>query len=347
MKPKVFITRMLPRQALERILPECDAEVWQDELPPPRQVLLGRVRDVDGLLSLLTDKIDATLMDNAPQLKVISNCAVGFDNIDVPAATQRGIAIGNTPGVLTETTADFAFALLMAAARRIVEGDRYTRAGKWKAWGLTVLLGQDIFGATLGLIGLGRIGVAMAKRARGFDMRVLYYDPLRREDLEKQLGIAYADLDTLVRQADFVSVHTPLTSETRHLVNAAVLRQMKNSAILINTARGSIVDQAALYVALRDGVIAGAALDVTDPEPIAAGDPLLTLENCIIVPHIASAPVATRTQMAMMAAENLLAGLRGDKLPNPVNPEAQMQNNPGANKARGMMHHAARFSECG
>ena len=206
MKPKVFITRRLPQPALDLILPACDAEMWQDELPPPREVLLSKVHGINGLLSLLTDKIDALLMDNAPKLKVVSNCAVGFDNIDVPAATQRGIAIGNTPGVLTETTADFAFTLMLSAARRVVEGDRYTRAGNWKTWGLTVLLGQDVFGATLGLVGLGRIGAAMAKRARGFEMRVLYSDPNRREDLEKQLGITYADLDTLLRQADFVSI---------------------------------------------------------------------------------------------------------------------------------------------
>lgn len=319
MRPKVFITRTLPQPALDLILPQCDAEIWRDELPPPRAVLLDKARACDGLLTLLTDKIDAALMDAAPQLKVISNCAVGFDNIDVPAATQRGIAVGNTPGVLTETTADFAFALLLAAARRISEAERYTRANKWKTWGLTVLLGQDVFGATLGLIGLGRIGAAMAKRARGFEMRVLYTDPTRRLDLEQQLGIAYADLDTLVRQADFVSIHTPLTETTRHLINADVLRRMKKSALLINTARGPVVDQAALYVALRDGVIAGAALDVTDPEPIAPDDPLLTLDNCLITPHIASASVATRTKMAVMAAENLLAGVRGEPLPNPVN----------------------------
>lgn len=319
MRPKVFITRTLPQPALDLILPQCDAEIWRDELPPPRAVLMEQARACDGLLTLLTDKIDAALMDAAPQLKVISNCAVGFDNIDVPAATQRGIAVGNTPGVLTETTADFAFALLLAAARRISEAERYTRANKWKTWGLTVLLGQDVFGATLGLIGLGRIGAAMAKRARGFEMRVLYTDPTRRLDLEQQLGIAYADLDTLVRQADFVSIHTPLTETTRHLINADVLRRMKKSALLINTARGPVVDQAALYVALRDGVIAGAALDVTDPEPIASDDPLLTLDNCLITPHIASASIATRTKVAVMAAENLLAGVRGEPLPNSVN----------------------------
>jgi len=325
MQPKVFITRTLPQPALDLILPVCDAHVWRDELPPPREVLLEHARECEGLLTLLTDKIDAALMDHAPKLKVISNCAVGFDNIDVPAATQRGIAVGNTPGVLTETTADFAFALLLAAARRVSEAERYTRAARWKTWGLTVLLGQDVFGATLGLLGLGRIGAAVAQRARGFDMRVLYYDPTRRPDLEQQLGIVYADLDTVVRQADFLSVHTPLTEATRHLVNADLLRRMKKTAILINTARGPIVDQAALYVALRDGVIAGAALDVTDPEPIAPDDPLLTLENCLITPHIASASVATRTKMATLAAENLLAGVRGERLPHPVNPEVKIK----------------------
>ncbi|MCX7839134.1 MAG: D-glycerate dehydrogenase [Anaerolineae bacterium] len=319
MRPKVFITRQLPQPALDLILPECETEMWTDELPPPRAVLMDKVRDVDGLLCLLTDKIDAPLMDNAPRLKVISNCAVGYDNIDVAAATERGIAVGNTPGVLTETTADFAFALLLAAARRVVEAERYTRAGKWKTWGLTVLLGQDVFGATLGLVGLGRIGTAVAKRARGFEMRVLYYDPQRRPEVETQLGITYADLDTVVRQADFLSIHTPLTETTRHLVNADLLRKMKKTAILVNTARGAVVDQVALYTALREGWIAGAALDVTDPEPIPLDDPLLTLDNCIITPHIASASVATRTKMAVMAAHNLLAGVRGEPLPNPVN----------------------------
>jgi glyoxylate reductase len=323
MRPRVFITRRLPQPALDLILPVCDAEVWPDELPPPRQILLDKVREVEGVLCLLTDKMDAAVMDHAPRLRVISNCAVGYDNIDVPAATQRGIAVGNTPGVLTETTADFAFALLLAAARRIVEGERYTRAGKWKTWGLTTLLGHDVFGATLGLIGLGRIGTAVARRARGFEMRVLYYDLQRNSEAEEQLGIIYADLDTVVREADFLSLHTPLTETTRHLINAETLRQMKKTAILINTARGPIVDQVALYNALREGVIAGAALDVTDPEPMPLDDPLLTLDNCIITPHIASASVATRTKMAMLAAQNLLAGVRGEPLPYPVNPEVR------------------------
>ena len=322
MKPKVFVTRQLPPAALEMIQPVCDAEVWPDELPPPREVLLDKVAGVDGLLTMLTDRIDAALLDRAPRLKVVSNCAVGVDNIDIPEATRRGIVIGHTPEVLTETTADFAFALLMAAARRIVAGDRYIRAGHWRTWGLLTLLGQDVHGAALGLVGLGRIGAAVARRASGFHMRILYYSRTRRPDLEQQLGVGWADLDTLLRQADFVSLHTPLTPETRHLINARTLGLMKTTAILINTARGPVVDQAALYKALRQGRIAGAALDVTDPEPLPLTDPLLTLPNCLITPHIASASIATRTQMAMMAAANLLAGLRGEMPPNPVNPEA-------------------------
>lgn len=322
MKPVVFVTRRIPDQGLALILEHCQAEVWPEETPPPREVLLEKVRHCEGLLSLLTDKIDAALMDNAPHLRVISNMAVGFDNIDVAAATERGILVGNTPEVLTETTADFAFALLMAAARRIGEAIDYVRAGKWKTWGPMLLLGQDVHGATLGLIGLGRIGSAVARRAQGFNMRVLYYDVMRREDLERQLSLIYTDLDTLLAESDFVSLHAPLTPQTRHIINADSLRKMKPTAILINTARGPLVDSRALYEALRDGVIAYAALDVTDPEPIPMDDPLLTLPNCLIVPHIASASVTTRGRMAELAARNLLAGLRGEVLPTHLNPEA-------------------------
>jgi glyoxylate reductase len=322
MKPVVFITRRIPDQGLALILEQCQAEVWPEETPPPREVLLEKVRQCDGLLSLLTDKIDAALMDNAPRLRVVSNMAVGFDNIDVAAATERGILVGNTPEVLTDTTADFAFALLMATARRIGEAIDYVRAGKWKTWGPMLLLGQDVHGATLGLIGLGRIGSAVARRAQGFNMRVLYYDVVRRQDLEQQMGIIYTDLDTLLAESDFVSLHAPLTPQTRHIINADSLRKMKPTAILINTARGPLVDSKALYEALRDGVIAYAGLDVTDPEPIPMDDPLLTLPNCLIVPHIASASVATRGKMAELAARNLLAGLRGEVLPTHLNPEA-------------------------
>jgi glyoxylate reductase len=266
-------------------------------------------------------------MDVEPRLRVISQFAVGFDNIDTKAATARGIPVGNTPGVLTDTTADFAFTLLMAAARRVVEGMDYVRAGKWKTWGPKLLLGQDIHRATLGLIGFGRIGQGMARRASGFDMRVLYYDVYRREDLEKTMGVIYADLDTLFRESDFVSVHTDLNPQTRHMINDDAFAKMKPSAILINSARGPIVDPDALYRALRDGKIAGAGLDVTEPEPLPADSPLVTLPNCLIVPHIASASVHTRGKMAEMAAHNLLAGLRGERLPHCANPEVYERGN--------------------
>lgn len=321
MKPKVFVSRLIPDQGLNLVLDACEAEVWQDELPPPHTVLLEKIKDKVGLLSLLTDKIDAELMDLNPRLRVVANYAVGFDNIDIPAATERGLPVGNTPGVLTDTTADFAFTLMMSAARRVVEGADYVRAGKWKTWGPKLLTGVDLHGATLGLVGFGRIGVAMAKRASGFDMRVLYYDQYRREDLEKSMGVTYVDMDTLLRESDFVSIHTDLNAGTRQLFNAAAFSKMKSSAILINSARGPIIDPNALYDALSSGKIRAAALDVTDPEPINMDSPLVNLPNCLIVPHIASATIATRGKMAEIAAKNLIAGVRGERLPAPVNPE--------------------------
>lgn len=320
-KAKVFVTRRMPEEALATIRAATNMELWEDELPPPHAVLLEKVRNIDGLLSLLTDKIDANLMDSNPRLKVISNFAVGYDNVDIPAATARGIPVGNTPGVLTDTTADLAFALLMAAGRRIQESIDYVRAGKWKTWGPLLLMGQDIHGVTLGIIGFGRIGQGMAARSTGFGMRVLYYDVYRRRDLESSMGVTYADLDTLLRESDFVTVHTDLNEKTRHMLNAKAFAKMKPTAIVVNTARGPIVDPMALYDALKSGKIAGAALDVTEPEPINLDNPLLTLPNCLIVPHIASASVVTRGKMAMMAAQNLLAGIRGEKLPTCVNPE--------------------------
>ncbi len=322
MKPKVFVTRVSPEEGLARVREQCEADVWPDELPPPRPALLERVRGVAGILALLTDRIDGELLDAAGAgLRVVSNMAVGYDNIDVAEVTRRGIPAGNTPGVLTETTADMAFALLMAAARRIVESDGYTRAGRWRTWGPMLMLGQDVAGATLGIIGFGRIGQAMARRARGFAMRVLFTDPGACENEAAASGAQRVGLATLLAEADFVSVHTPLTPATHHLIDAAALRQMKRSAILINTARGPVVDPAALYDALSQGVIAYAALDVSEPEPIPPDSPLLTLPNIIITPHTASASVATRGRMARMAADNLLAGLRGERLPNCINPQ--------------------------
>jgi len=322
LKPKVYVSRLLPKPAMERIHSFCDAEVWEGELPPPRETLLDKVRNAEGLLSLLTDKVDAELMDKALKLKVISNCAVGFDNIDVPEATKRGIIVGNTPGVLTDTTADFAFTLLMAAARRVVEGDKQVRSGLWKTWGPMILLGQDIHGATLGIVGLGRIGAAIARRAKGFGMKVLYFDVIRQKKLEDELGVQYSQLDKLLAESDFITIHTNLTPETHHLIGAKQFEKMKKTCILVNTSRGPIVDNMALYEALRSGKIGFAGLDVTEPEPLPADHPLLTLDNVIVTPHIASASVVTRTKMGVMAADNLIAGLKGEMPPNPVNPEA-------------------------
>jgi len=322
LKPKVYVTRLLPKEAMERIHSSCEAKVWEGELPPPREILLENVVDIEGLLSLLTDKIDAELMSRAPKLKVVSNCAVGFDNIDIQEATKRGIAVGNTPGVLTDTTADFAFALLMAAARRVVEGDKLVRSGKWKTWGPMILLGQDVHGATLGILGLGRIGSAVARRAKGFGMKIIYSDVVRNKQAESELGIEYVDIDSLLARSDFITIHVNLTPETLHLIGPKQFEKMKRTMILVNTSRGPIVDNMALYEALRSGKIAFAALDVTEPEPIPVDHPLLTLDNVIVVPHIASASVATRTKMGLMAADNLIAGLKGEMPPNAVNPEA-------------------------
>ncbi len=319
-RDKVFVTRELPPATLDRLRKHCEVEVWQEFLPPDYEIICGKADELAGLLSLLTDRIDPQLMDAGPNLKVISNLAVGYDNIDIPAASQRGIPVGNTPGVLNDTTADFAFALMMAVARRIPEGQRYVQDGKWKTWHPTVLAGQDIFGSTLGIIGSGRIGAAVARRAQGFDMRLLV-NSLETEEEIRQLGGEKVDLDSLLTESDFVSLHVPLTDETHHLISERELGLMKPTAILVNTARGSVLDPEALFAALRDGKILAAGLDVTDPEPIPLDDPLLTLDNCLIVPHIASASVATRTKMADMAVDNVIAGLRGERLPTCVNPE--------------------------
>jgi glyoxylate reductase len=325
-KPRVFVTRILPEIGLRLIRERCEAEVWPEQLPPPPEVLRRKVADCDGLVSLLTDRVDAALLDAAPRLKVISNFAVGFNNIDVAAATQRGIAVGNTPDVLTDATADMAFCLLIAAARRLVEGHLYTLAGKWKTWEPLGHLGQDLTGRTLGIVGMGRIGYAFAKRCRfGWDMNILYYDVHRNALAEEKLGARQVDFDTLLRQSDFISLHTDLNDKTRGMIGREQLRRMKPTAVLINSARGPLIDQKALVEALEAGTIFAAGLDVTDPEPPPSGDPLLKLANVIVAPHIASATVQTRDNMARICANNLLAGLAGEKLPGWVNPQVEPQ----------------------
>jgi len=320
-KPKVFVTRIIRDKGLDPVKEVCQADIWPEELPPSREILLERVRGVDGLLCLLTDRIDGEVMDAAgPGLKVISNHAVGFDNIDVAAATARGIPVGNTPGILTDATADMAFALMMAAGRRVVEAEKFLRAGKWKTWGPSMLLGLDFAGATLGIVGFGRIGQAVAKRATSFDMRILYHDTSASLSVPSLPAVS-TDLDTLLQESDFVSIHVPLTPETHHLVNAEFLSKMKPDAVLVNTSRGGVLDQSALYETLKAHRIFAAALDVTDPEPLPLDSPLLELDNCIIVPHIASASVQSRDMMAFLAAENLIAGVNGERLPYCVNPE--------------------------
>lgn len=320
-RPRVLVTRQLPGEALGRLSEQVELRVWKDELPPSRDTLLELVRGMDGLVTLLTDRVDGPLLDAAPSLRAVSNVAVGYDNIDVAACTARRIPVGNTPGVLTETTADFAFALLMGLARRVAEADAYVRAGKWRTWSPTLLLGTDIHGATLGLVGLGKIGAAVARRARGFGMRVLYLNRHPRPELEAELGLERVDKDTLLAQADILSLHVPLTPETRHWLGREELAAMKPGALLVNTARGTVVDQAALIEALARGHLGGAALDVTEPEPLPLDSPLLTLPNVLLAPHIASASHATRGRMASMAVDNLLAALDGRRPPHCVNPE--------------------------
>lgn len=319
--PRVFVARKLPGNALDRLAQRTDMRLWQDDLPPPRATLLAEAREAEGLLTLLTDRVDQELLDRSPKLRAVSNMAVGFDNIDVAACTARRIAVGNTPGVLTDTTADFAFALLMSAARRIVEADAFVRAGRWQTWDPGLLLGRDIHGATIGIAGMGQIGQAMARRAHGFGMRIIYADEIPRPEIEAATGATRVDKQTLVRGADFLTLHVPLMPETHHFIGRAELASMKPEAWLINTSRGPVVDQAALAEALRSGRPGGAALDVTDPEPIAMDDPLMSLRNVIIAPHIASGSLATRSKMAEMAVDNLLAGLAGQRPPNCVNPE--------------------------
>ncbi len=319
--PKIYVTRRIPEEALSLLRGCGEVSLWEGNGIVPREVLLREVRETDALFCLITEKIDEELLAHAPRLKIVAIMAVGYDNVDVPVLTRRGVLLTNTPGILTETTADLAFALILAIARRVAEAERFVREEKWQFWEPLLMAGRDIHHATLGIVGLGRIGAEVAKRARGFDMRVLYTSRTRKREVEEALGCTPADLSTLLQESDFVAVHVPLTVETRHLFSTPQFRLMKPTAYLINVARGSVVDQKALYVALRDGLIAGAALDVTEPEPIPTDDPLLSLENCLILPHIGSASIATRTRMATLAAENLVAFLADRCPPTPVNPE--------------------------
>ena len=306
---RVFVTRHLPGNALERVAAEHDVEVWPDRLPPPRAELLARAPELDGLLALLTDPVDAELIAAAPRLRAISNYAVGVDNIDVEAATARGIPVGNTPDVLTEATADLALALMLAVARRLSEGEAFVRAGEWKTWEPGLLLGHDLHGATVGIVGYGRIGQAVGRRLEGFGCELLTAN-------------RSTDLAELLERSDFVTLHCPLTPATRGLIDEDALRRMKPTSYLVNTARGPIVDTDALARALHVGELAGAALDVTDPEPLPADHSLLTAPNLLVVPHVGSATHATRERMADMAVDNLLAGLDGRPMPHSVNHRA-------------------------
>ena len=304
---RVFVTRRLPGEALDRLVAEHDVEVWPDRLPPPREELMARAPELEGLLSLLTDPVDAELIEAAPRLRAISNYAVGVDNVDVEAATARGIPVGNTPDVLTESTADLALALMLGIARRLAEGEAFVKAGEWATWEPGLMLGRDLHGATVGIVGHGRIGQAVARRVEGFGCLVL-----------TNTSRGGVPLEELLERSDFVTLHCPLTPETRGLIDADALRHMKPTAYLVNTARGPVVDTDALAHALHDGQLAGAALDVTDPEPLPGDHPLLDAPNLLVVPHIASATHATRGRMADIAVDNLLAGLAGDPMPHRV-----------------------------
>ena len=322
-RPRVFVTRRMAQEAIDLLRTELDVEVWPDDHAPPRDVLLRKTGECVALLTTVEDRIDeAVLAAGHGALKVVANCAVGFDNFDIEAATRLGVALSNTPGVLTKTTADLAFALILATARQVVQGDRDVRAGRWKSWHPFAYTGPDIHGATLGIIGLGQIGLEVARRALGFDMTVLYYDPVRRPEAEELYGLTFRpDIPSALREADFVSLHVPLTPDTLHMMGRDYLKLMKPTAILVNTARGAIVDHQALYEALRDGVIAGVGLDVTEPEPIPPDHPLLTLPNVVVTPHIGSASLQTRREMALLAARNILAAFKGQEMPACLNPQ--------------------------
>ena len=320
--PKVYVTRRIQDTGLDLLKGRVDFEVWEEPRPVDRSVLLEKGAEAEGLLLTLTDRVDEELLDASPRLKVVSNYAVGYDNIDVDAATRRGILITNTPDVLTDATADIAFTLLLAAARRVVESSNFLRAGEWKTWHPDLLLGRDVSGATLGIVGMGKIGEAVARRAKGFSMDILYMNRSPRPAAERELKARQVSLDELLGKSDFVSLHCPLNDETRGLIGEEQLRKMKKTAILINTSRGPVVDQKALYRACSEGWIWGAGLDVFEKEPIPTDDPLLTLPNVTAIPHLGSATIKAREGMARKAAENLLAALEGKRPPDLVNPGA-------------------------
>ena len=321
-KPRVFVSRVIPDAGLSLLREYTDADVWPLDRAPTRDELVTGCRDKDALVCLLTEKVDADVLAAAPTVKIVANVAVGFDNLDIAAGTKAGVVMTNTPGVLDDTTADLAFALLLCTARRLAEGDRLMRTGTWGGWGIMQLLGHDVHHATLGLVGFGRIGRGVARRALGFGMTVLYADEYPAPpEVESELHATRVPLDELLARADFVSMHTPLLPGTRHLIDAVALRKMKPTACLINTSRGPVVDEAALVQALRDGVIAGAGLDVYENEPMTAPG-LLELENVVVLPHIGSASYATRGKMAEMAARNVIAFFNGQTPPNAINPEA-------------------------
>ena len=325
MTQKIFVTRKIPQQGLDILTEMFEVSVWSSEYPPSIEEIIEDAKDCEGLITLLSDPIEAGVIGQLPNLKVIAQYAVGYDTIDVKEATRRGIIVTNTPGVLTETTADLAWSLIMSATRRIVEADRFVRGGNWNvAWGPELLLGSDIHGATLGIVGMGRIGRAVAKRAQGFNMRILFHSRSHNEEiaaLEKLVGAKSTSLNTLLRESDVVSIHVPLTSETHHMIGEEELRMMRRGSILVNTSRGQVVDQDALYSALSSGHLGGAGLDVFREEPIPKDSPLLGLSNVVLVPHIGSASNKTRTTMSTMCAENIITALNGERPPNIVNPE--------------------------
>ena len=321
MKPSILVSKHIYQEAIEFLQLHAHLDYYDSDESLEAVDLATHLAGKQGVICQLTDAITAELMDCSTDLKVISNVAVGFDNINVPAATERGLIVTNTPGVLTNTTADLAFALILAAGRRLGEAERYVRAGKYKQWRINLLTGVDIWGATLGIIGLGRIGQAVARRGRGFNMRLLYYDPFRQSpEIETELGVEYVSKEELLAQADFITLHCALTPETHHLMSVDEFEAMKPTAVLVNTSRGPVVDEAALADALASGTIAAAGLDVFEEEPN-VHPKLFECENALVLPHIASASVTTRTRMCMMAAENMLAGLKGERPPNIVNPE--------------------------